>query len=610
VLAGLLAIRMARLSGVVGKAAIPPLCRGGFAAAALFAVGGFGLTRLLLPAGLRRHEPLWILPIGACAVALNLTVLGFAGIPFKLSLALTIAAGTAVGVFAWRRSGPPGGWSWEGAAWPAYLAVLIAAIALIPLFRAGFATVEGQGQDAHLAVGTAQFLQKHYPTSVHPEEPVDRVPLVWKSKQPIYYTLGATATLSGLEVYETISALAAVMLALAALGFFLVTRELLRAPPWAALSALALVGLDRMVLHTVMHPYFNQTWGFFAMPFAMVLAWWCAEQRTRGGLILLALFLAIMAFAYPLAVPIALIPLVVVLWPERKRLHPRRLYHGRRSLLWMAPLALVLVVPIRGVIEKVGSAGQVVFNRSLTNWGGDLHGYFAEQWFLGNDHLAALILVSPLLLYGAWLALRDRPVALRRGLVGVFVFAAGFAVFFRLRDVGYYFHFKVLAFVAPLFLATAVAGLGLARQAVAARLAVALLLVLAIGSAITELGKTFDELPRNVLQLRSIDSMLPAGASVRLDIDPQEQNWVAYMLHGQPLCSRLPLLHTSYPHVRTSRKADYILTKIDAPVPQDAVYPSVVRLEAFKLFRMKRSVRGPANCSQRMVQTVESIHVS
>src|SRR5207244_3302009 len=127
--------------------------------------------------------------------------------PFKLSLALTLASGAAAGAVAWRRTGPPTGI--RCAAWPAYVAIMLACVSLVPLFRAGFVTVEGQGQDAHLAVGTAQFLQKHYPTSIAPEEPVDRVPLVWRSKQAIYYALAAVATLSGREVFETISALAA-----------------------------------------------------------------------------------------------------------------------------------------------------------------------------------------------------------------------------------------------------------------------------------------------------------------------------------------------------------------------------------------------------------------
>jgi hypothetical protein len=82
------------------------------------------------------------------------------------------------------------------------------------------------------------------------------------------------------------------------------------------------------------------------------------------------------------------------------------------------------------------------------------------------------------------------------------------------------------------------------------------------------------------------------------------------MLHAHPLCSQHPLLNTSYPHVRSSRKADYILAGAGAPRPADAVGPPVRRLDAFTLYRESPSVPGPENCSRAMVQTVTSVPVS
>jgi hypothetical protein len=593
---------------VVGWRALPELLAVSVAAVGLFAVGGLGLTRWLLPGALRRYELVWVLPVGACAVALALTVLGFAHVPFKVSLGIVIACGVGAAALAYRRR--PGMPALRPFAWPAYIGVLLAAISLIPLFRAGFVTVEGQGQDAHLAVGTAQFLQKHPPTAVAVEEPVDRVPLVWRSKQPIYYALAAVATLSGREVFETISALAAVMLALACLGFFLIARELLRAPSWAALSGMGLVGLNPMVLHTVMHPYFNQTWGFFAMPFAVVLAPLAAAgRRTPGSLALLALFLAVCAFAYPLALPLPLLVLAVVLWPERRTLSPRRLYRGRRSLLWLVPVGLLLLVPIAGVIEKSTSAFNVVFNpgRSLKSWGGDVFDYFPEAQFLGVHDWALLVVAVPLLAWGAYVALRAAPRRIRLALIALFAFAVVFAIEFRLRRYGYYFHFKTLAFAVPVLLVTAAAGFGRVRRG---WIPVVVLLLLANNAGSSEIGTTFDELPRSTLQLRDINAGLPADRSIRIDVVPTEQNWIAYMLHAHPLCSQHPLLNTSYPHVRISRKADYIVAPRDAPVPADALTPPVRQLDAFTLYRMRPSVPGPANCSRAMVQTVTSVPVS
>lgn len=595
----------------MGRGAVPELARAGLAAVVLFGVAGFGLTRLLLPRGLRAYEPLWVLPIGACAVGLGMTILGYAYVPFRLSLAVVLLAGAGLGVLAVRREGVPTPRLLRASAWPAWIALLLAAVALIPLFRAGFATVGGQGQDAHLAVGTATFLQRHHPTAVAPQEAVDRVPLVWASKPAIYYALGANASIAGLEVFQTISTTAAVLLALACMGFFLLAVCVLRAPPWIGLVAMGLVGLNRMVLHTVMHPYFNQTWGFMAMSFAFVLVWWLVREPTRGGLLLTAMFLAVIFFSYPLAFPIVLIPLLLVGWQQRSRFSLRRVYHSRRSLLWIVPVGLVLLLPIAAGFRKVESAQNVIFNpnRSLADWGGDLLGYFPEPWFLGMNHWASLIVAAPILAYVIWLALRDAEPLLRRSLLLVLAFAIVFSIFFRLREFGYYFEFKLLAFVAPIALTIAAVGFGKLPQRRLAIAGLLVMLMLANASANRELGQTFDQLPKSMLQLREIDAALPPGKSIRLDVDPQQQNWVAFMLHGQPLCSQLPLLHTSYPHVQTARKADYILTAVDAPEPKDAVGAPVQRLTAWTLYRARRGLPGPDRCSQRMVQTVKAVTV-
>lgn len=604
---------MAVDAGVVGTGAVLPLTRVGASTVVLLALCGFGPTRLLLPAGLRRHEALWVLMVGGCALGLTMTVLGFAGVPFDVSLAAVALAGAGLAALALRRRPLTGGGArgyLRGTAWPAYLAVLLAMVALVPLFRAGFATVEGQGQDAHLAVGTGMFLQHHYPLSTHVADPVDQVPLVWRSKQPIYYALGAVARVSGKEVFETISVVQALLLALSALGFFLLARELTGAPRWAALGAMALVGLDRMVLHTAMHPYYNQMWGFAALPYALVLSAWLVRERTRGGAALLAALLAILAFAYPLALPIPLLALGVVLWPERRRLRGvLRVYRGRRSLLWLVPLAVVLVVPLVGVWEKMaGAASLLLSTRPLSDWGGDLTGWFPEPWFFGARTWAALVVVGPLLVALGWRALRAADAPARRALLALLAFGAVFAVYFRLRSVGYYFHFKTLAFIAPIAVALGAAGAARVRRVVGVT-ALAALLVASLAAARSEVNATFDQLPRPVLALRDVDARLPPGASIRLDVVPAQQNWVAFWLHGQRLCSRRPLLHTSYPHVAISRRADYVLAPRDRPRPADAAGGPVMTAGGFALWRQRPGAPGRDRCSQRMVQTVTGVSV-
>src|SRR3954451_3339896 len=222
---------------------------------------------------------------------------------------------------------------------PLYLALLIGAIALVPMFRGGFVTVIGNGSDPPLAVATATFLQHHHPNAAAPQEPVDRVPLVWRSKPPIYLAFGAVARLAGMEPYAVIATLQAALIALAALGFWLLARELLGAGPWAAGAAMGLVRLNRMELFPGMHPYFNQTWGYMAMPFAIVLAWQVVRRRTAGGVLLFAAFLGVLTFAYPLAMPIPVIA-TIVFWGFERRRQGRSLLRlprlrSRRQLLWV-----------------------------------------------------------------------------------------------------------------------------------------------------------------------------------------------------------------------------------------------------------------------------------
>ena len=95
-----------------------------------------------------------------------------------------------------------------------------------------------------------------------------------------------------------------------------------------------------------------------------------AAVRARAGLVrgarsaagaawaLLALFLALGAFAYPLALPIPVLALAVLrgseparAWWERSR--SRRHLRERRSLLWAVPVGLLLAIPVLGVAGEV-----------------------------------------------------------------------------------------------------------------------------------------------------------------------------------------------------------------------------------------------------------------
>ena len=604
-MSGLAAAGIAEYAGVVGVAAVDDALRAGVVALALFAVCGLAPTRALLPDALRTHELLWILPVGACAAALELGALGYARVPLPVSLVVLGVVNVALAVVAIRRLGPPalpGRMAEVG--WPAWAAVLVACVALVPMFRAGFATVVGYGSDAHMATGTAHLLREHPPSAIAVEEPIDQLWTVWRSKPPIYYPVAAVAEVSGLETWQVLSTFAAILAGLAALGFFLLARSALGAGLLGATFVVWAVGLNRVALFTTMHPYFNQMWGFFTLPFALVLAYRLSQDRTRSAAALLGLFLAVGAFAYPLAVPIPLLALAVLLWPERgrlRRLWPRR----RRSWLWIGPLVLVFAVPAVGVVEKMADAVGIVIDptRSLQAWGGDLTKFVPEFQFFSMTSWTALAVLGPFLVVFAALELRRQPRQLALALGALVVFGVLAAAWFRPREYGWYFHFKALAFLGPLAVAIAVAGISRAGRF--AWVGLAVLAVVLIQGARDETLATPDQTPRQFVALQDADALLPPGASVRLDMDPNKQIWGAYFMSGQRLCSRKPLLRTSYPHVPVSAKADYVMIdKRDTGRPSDATGSPLWSNSWFALYRLRPDIPGPDRCSQRMVQTI------
>jgi hypothetical protein len=598
-------------AGVDGLATtVWALVRVVLAAAVLFGACGYGVTRLLLPAALRRHEPLWVLPVGACVSALALTALGYARVPFAVALPLVIAAGLALSVHAARTRGTGGPYSPE-LAWPVYLAGLIVCVALIPFFAAGFATVTGTGSDAHLAAGSGELLRHTSPTGTDAGSPVDRMPLLWRSKPPVFYSLAAVATLSGLETWEALTPLVTLMFGLAAIGFFLLVRDLLAAGFGTALVALAVTGLDRMVVHTVAVPYYNQTWGYFTLPFALILGWYAVRERSGAAAALLGLFLLIGALAYPLALPIPALALAVFAGMELRERRAKIPRPSRRALLWIVPLGLLLALPLFGVLEKSITASRVVLpGESLRNWGGDLFGFFpAHQFFaLPSDALWWLAVATMIALAGLVLARLPRPLAF--GLAGVMVVFLAMAAYFRQRDYGWYFEFKTLAFVAPLVLACACAGTERLRRG-----GPVVLGVLAVAAALSgrqEIVVTGHSLTREIVALQDWADELPPGASVRLDMRPPEQLWAGYMLAARPTCSTIPLIGTAYPHVQFSRKADYLLATREVErffrgALPDAAGPPVRENAVFRLYRAKAGLPGPDRCSQRAVQTVTDV---
>jgi hypothetical protein len=178
------------------------------------------------------------------------------------------------------------------------------------------------------------------------------------------------------------------------------------------------------------------------------------------------------------------------------------------------------------------------------------------------------------------------------------------AIYLRHRLFGWYFEFKLLAFIGPLLMLMAVVGAWRLRRFAAAALT-GLGLVAASGAflALHDLGS---QLPPATVQLSDWARALPQGASIRLDVWPPGQLWVAYFLDSRPLCSQLPLLGTDYAHVPISRKANYIVTLRGQPHPRDANGPPLRLNDGYVLYRENPAVPGPSRCSIRRLDRIYS----
>jgi hypothetical protein len=638
------AVWLARDQNAAHLGVVSEVLRATVAALVLWGVCGYPLTRLLTPLELRPHAPLLVAPVGAAASGLALAVLGLLHVPFKVSLAVVLVAGLAGTAFVRLRGGPMSvrgvdpraGGAVVRLLWPAFVLALVLAVVLIPLFRVGAPTVLGQNGDAVLATETVEFVQKAPPTEHRFDLPADRVPLVWRSKLPIFYSMGATATLSGLTPLGVFAVQATLVLGLAALGWFLFAFYALGAGPWAALAALAAFPLNRMIVYIADHPYYNEAWGMFALPFILTLGLLWLRRPSRRGFALFALFAVLGACAYPLMLlfPAAfLATAALVAWRRARRegtrapwSRPVRLPRGRRAVLVAVP-AIVVAVPVllvlgRGVGEKLVSGLTILLpGRSLRSWSGTVP-YFDVHRFLGLPDplwlgLALLAAMAALVARALWRAPRDAAIP---ALV-VIVAALLFALQFRLRTFGELFYFKDLGFAAAMIVTVAMVGLAdlVGRAARAAPVWRAIAIAGGAGLAVAfvlndrvELTRTTDQSNAFVRQLASWSRAIPADASVRIDMAPSTyQLWTYYFFSRHPLSSTHPVARF-FPHPPLGRRAQYLLVERSRPAqrpPADAAGAPIRANHQFALYRMKPSVPGQDNSSRRMFEPVTSVSV-
>lgn len=624
-------------TGVVGVAAVPAVLRTAAVGIAFFGVCGYPLARVLAGGELRAHRALLVLPLGATASSLALAALGLLHLPLKVSLAAVIAVAVAATARVLRRSRADAATAAPAAApWilriglPLALAGVVALTALLPSFRSGFASVPGQNGDAILVVGTAVLLEHAPPTATRTDTPIPSIPLQWRSKYPIYYALAAISTLAGQDPIQAFPTVVALMLALAGIGFFLFARYVLRASLWLALLVLFVLPLDRIAMYVTIHPYYNELWGQFALPFVLVFGWRYLNAPDRGGVVLFVLFAVLCLLAYPLIIPfpgVFLIATALVVWRRRRAEgEPLRWVSGlelprpgRRSWLWIPTVVVavpVVVVLGRGFVEKSVLALQVVAPwSSLVGWSGSALPFLPFPEFVGMPGSAVVDVVGlgiVCLLAAVGLARLRSDV---RWPVGAMVIATALiGVYFRERFDGQLFFFKDLAFVGPYVLMLALVALaGLAssrswRRAALGLVGVAAALIVIPAGAGREVNATFPQANQYVLQLRAWNREIPRGSSVLVDIYPSGwQIWASYMLVDHPLSTPTPL-YGIFPHPAIGGKADYLIAMRIKPPPTAAVVgrPLLSNPE-FELWRMKPTLPGRDLSARPLVYDLTSI---
>ncbi len=569
------------LAGTVGArhaGAAGDLLRGGGVSLVLFAATGDALAVVLVPARWRGLAPLFALPFGAAASGLILTVLGFAHVPLSVSVWVTLAGG---GLAAWRvrrRSAPradSAAAGWRLVPWLA-AALVAVCLALIPAFRTGTATVPGENPDAHQVVGIAVLFQHVVPQGVDDALPIDTVPPSWRFRYSIFYPLAAASDLAHLDPIRVFPAMAALLVALAVLGFAVLAVKGLRAPPAAGPAITAALALAWVPLHLAWHPYWNQLWGLALMPWTVLFGgrWAIAgDWRAAAAFGLLAVALAL---AYPLALPYPLVLVgVVALEAGRRPRLPRRPRARRRAWATGVLVWLVLAPALAGAGVKLAQGLSQLLSAHSALWSGDISRPLPVGDFAGTG--GGLVPAVLVLLLAAWgLRALPRRMGVALGLTGIVLLALDLR--FRLAPAGGYMDFKHLSYVGMLSLTAALAAV--ARAIASGRrplVAGGVVLALAFAAAVIvhdhgEAGITGQQVTPELLAIRGWAARLPRGASVRIDIPASgEQLWAVYMLGDHPVDAVDPVLDSTYAHAPGGLRADYSLAWRYVPNPDPRV---------------------------------------
>lgn len=285
----------------------------------LWALVGWGLVRLALPAALAYYRALLVLPVGYVVCG----YIGYLGVSSVLnlrqSLVLVVLLGIALGVLAWRRGGRPRPLAALAAHWPvACIAGFATLSGVLPLLSYGHLAVIGRGWDTESYLPMVQHLLD-YPIRNIPLAPAAPLRDLVASPPGIGLTLtftiqqGYTMLLSGQSALGTFAPLLALLRGLGFLTLFVFLRATMGLGRAAALWATSCAAAGALWLWIGYFNFGMQLAAWPLIPLGLVLGIAVVDDLAlRRWAAWPALLLGALAIA---ALPVAYYPALTVFAP-------------------------------------------------------------------------------------------------------------------------------------------------------------------------------------------------------------------------------------------------------------------------------------------------------
>ena len=517
--------------------------------------------------------------------------------------------------------------------WPVYLAAAADRDRADPAVPLRLRHGRRRGSDAHLAAGTAEFLRHGAPHGDRRRScRSTRCRSTWRSKQAIYYAFAAVSTLARHGDLRGAVARSPRCCSRWRRSGCTCSRARCSAPGSGA--AARRDGASRRWIGwsctPAMHPYFNQTWGYMTMPFAIVLAWWVVRRRHRAAA-RAARRCSWRSARSPTRspVPIAVSVLAVMWWVRPAGARARAASRSRTSRwrrwrrFWRASAGARRSCsasscsscwsPLWGVFEKIAGATQLLINPHYS-----LRAVGRRPVLAGSPSRSSSRCHDE-----AWWPV---PVALIAGL-GLWQHRGGCRGRWRWGDLHAGGRRRVRGRDDARCATTA--GTSTSRcspssgrcswcspRSPCAR--VRYVAGRSCSSIWTWMGAGRRRATRRRTRSTSCRARCsscaagrprcPPDASIRLDMQPEAQNCGRlHAVRRTRLCSQRPLDDTAYPHVPLSRAADYVLVRLPAPAVRRGRRRRCVQNAEFTLYRLRPGLPGGDRCSQRMIQTVTEI---